>query len=86
MDWTTVFRAERDGPRKLTDQELGRLARNGFPELAAHFAAGRCDDCGHTRASSFHAELCVIRKRPVEALAPIRQPWQPRPARERRAA
>jgi hypothetical protein len=68
-------------PRRLTLRDLRDLNRAGFPELAKTLAAGPCDDCGHSRASSFHREACDERLVPLPAPERPRQPWEPRPAR-----
>lgn len=69
------FWVERDGPRALTDRELQRLVRNGFPELAVRLSTERCKVCGHSQSGAFHAVEC--RRWPEEQ----RQPWDARPMR-----
>lgn len=80
--WETYF-GERppDAPRRLTADELKRLARNGFPEVALRLAAGTCPSCGLSRTGAMHKDVCLRKealRNPKKARVPARQPWEPR--------
>lgn len=73
-----------DPPRQLRADELRRLARLGFTHLALSLAASVCKDCGGRTNGTMHKQLCVEpeeKRDPKPAAIPIRQPWEPRPAR-----
>lgn len=72
-----------DQPRKLTPSELARLRDLGFPEVAQRLALGRCPKCKLSRTGSYHLTVCLPKtevKRPLKAVEPTRQPWEPKPS------
>lgn len=79
-----VFRQDPERPRALTPQDLPRLARLGFLDLARRLAAGTCPKCGLNRLGVVHRDLCAVGKKAKKADAQgIRQPWEPGPPRDR---
>ncbi len=78
-----IFRQDTEPARPLTTAELRQITKAGFPELARRLVAGTCPDCGLNRTSATHVELCERDAEPLPAPTEIRQPWQPRPPRDR---
>ena len=80
-----LFSPRRDGPRPLTAQEMRRLLRLGFPEIARRLLAGTCPRCGLNRLGYFHRTSCKPppEAKPARAPAAAAQPWEPKPPRSR---
>jgi hypothetical protein len=74
----------RDMPRALSVQELKRLARNGFADLAETIVAGTCGGCGLNRTSDLHRASCELAQPLPAPTVEAVQPWVPRPSRRTR--